>query len=106
MFKLFTVFWAYLRSLNEFGQIPSSVTDSYDALLSSTLRNYQPKLKDNISRGNKLLAWLDSKGRTRKVSGGHQIAEPLMHQQNKTADIYRGYGLLDTTPCLLVAWGV
>lgn len=88
--------WALL--FNERGQIPSSVTDSYDALLSTTLRNYQTKLKDNITKGNKFLAWLDSKGRTRKVSGGHQIAEPLMHQQNNTADIYSGYGLLNTTP--------
>lgn len=83
---------------NERGQIPSSVTDSYDALLSTTLRNYSPKLKDNITKGNKFLAWLDSKGRMRKQGGGHQVAEPLMHTQNNTADIYKGYGLLDTTP--------
>ena len=96
--SLLRFLWGLVVSLGQAGQIPSSVTDAYDALLSTTLRNYQPKLKDNISRSNKLLAWLDSKGRTRKVSGGHQIAEPLMHQQNKTADIYRGYGLIDTTP--------
>ena len=98
MFKILRFLWAAYVSLNESGQIPSSVTDNYDALLSSTLRNYQPKLKDNITRGNKFIAWLDSKGRTRKIGGGHQIAEPLMHTQNNTADIYRGYGLLDTTP--------
>ena len=90
--------WAFVVGLGQGGQIPSSVTDNYDALLTSTLRNYSSKLKDNITRGNKFVAWLDSKGRTRKVSGGHQIAEPLMHQQNSTADIYKGYGLLDTTP--------
>lgn len=95
---MFYFLWAFLRSLGQAGQIPSSVTDAYDALLSTTLRNYQPKLKDNVTRGNKFIAWLDSKGRTRKVGGGHQIAEPLMHAQNNTADIYRGYGLLDTTP--------
>ena len=96
MFYIFKHLWAML--LDQRGQIPSSVTDNYDALLSSTLRNYSPKLKDNVTRGNKVLAWLDSKGRFRKVSGGHQVAEPLMHAQNNTADIYRGYGLLDTTP--------
>jgi len=96
MFQVLKHLWAML--LDNRGQIPSSVTDNYDALLSSTLRNYQPKLKDNVTKGNKVLAWLDSKGRFRKVSGGHQIAEPLMHAQNNTADIYRGYGLLDTTP--------
>lgn len=96
MFEFLKLFWAILS--NERGQIPSSVTDSYDALLSTTLRNYATKLKDNITKGNKFIAWLDSKGRTRKVTGGHQISEPLMHAQNNTADIYKGYGLLDTTP--------
>src|SRR5574342_119893 len=95
---MFKYLWAWLVSLGQAGQIPSSVTDNYDALLSTTLRNYQPKLKDNVTRGNKFIAWLDSKGRMRKVGGGHQIAEPLMHQQNSAADIYRGYGTLDTTP--------
>lgn len=100
---MFLTLWGVLCSLfalvaNESGQIPSSVTDQYDALLSTTLRNYQTKLHDNITKGNKFLAWLDSKGRMRKVGGGHQISIPLMHQQNQTADIYSGYGQLDTTP--------
>ena len=96
MFTFLKSLWAVL--LNERGQIPSSVTDNYDALLTTTLRNYSSKLKDNVTRGNKFVAWLDSKGRTRKVGGGHQISEPLMHAQNGTADIYSGYGTLDTTP--------
>lgn len=96
---LWSLFYSALRILgNQSGQIPSAVTDNYDALLSTTLRNYQTKLHDNITKGNKFLAWLESKGRTRKVSGGHQISIPLMHQQNGTADIYSGYGQLDTTP--------
>lgn len=95
---MFQFLWAWLVSLGQAGQIPSSVTDNYDALLTSTLRNYSSKLRDNVTKGNQVLAWLNSKGRFRKVGGGHQIAEPLMHQQNSTADIYRGYGLLDTTP--------
>ncbi len=100
---MFLTLWSLFRSFfgrlaDQSGQIPSSVTDQYDALLSTTLRNYQTKLHDNITRGNKFLAWLDSKGRMRKVGGGHQISIPLMHQQNGTADIYSGYGQLDTTP--------
>jgi hypothetical protein len=88
--------WALLCDVR--GQIPSSVTDNYDALLSTTLRAYQTKLHDNITKGNKFINWLDSKGRFRKQEGGHQVSVPLMHQQNGTADIYSGYGLLDTTP--------
>ena len=84
--------------MGEAGQVPSSLTDSYDALLTTTLRNYQPKLRDNISRGNKLVSWLKSKGRTRKVDGGERVQVPLMHAQNATADLYQGYGILDTTP--------
>lgn len=96
---MFSKIWGFLAPLfNERGQIPSSVTDNYDALLSSTLRAYSPKLRDNVSRGNKFLAYLDSKGRFRKQDGGFQVTVPLMHQQNGTADIYSGYGLLDTTP--------
>ena len=85
-------------AVREEGQVPSSLTDSYDALLTTTLRNYQPKMRDNITRGNKLVSWLKSKGRTRKVDGGERVQIPLMHAQNATADIYSGYGLLDTTP--------
>ena len=78
-------------AVREEGQVPSSLTDSYDALLTTTLRNYQPKMRDNISRGNKLIAWLGSKGRTRKVDGGERVQVPLMNAQNATADIYAGF---------------
>ena len=64
--------------MGEAGQVPSSLTDSYAALLTTTLRNYQPKLRDNISRGNKLISWLKSKGRTRKVDGGERVQVPLI----------------------------
>ena len=98
--------WAWVVGLGEAGQIPSSLTDNFDALLTTTLRAVEPKLRDNITRSNRLLAWLDSKGRMRKQDGGERVQVPLMYQQNTTADIYSSYGLLNTTPCLLVAWGV
>ena len=88
--------WGVLS--NQRGQIPSSLTDDYDALLTTSLRSVQPRLHDNITRGNKIVSWLDSRGRTRTVDGGERIAIPLMHAQNSTADIYSGYGILDTTP--------
>ena len=96
--ELFKWVWSFLSRLNESGQIPSTLTDDYGALLTTTLRNMQPKLHDNITRGNKYLAYLDSKGRFRKVDGGERIQVALMHAQNSTADIYQGYGLLNTTP--------
>lgn len=78
--------------------VPSTLTDSYDALLTTTLRNYLPRLRDNITRSNKFLAWLRSRGRMNMQDGGERVAIPLMYAQNTTADIYSGYGQLDTTP--------
>ncbi len=80
------------------GVIPSTLTDNYDALLTTTLRAMQPRIHDNITRGNKVLAWLENKGRFRSQDGGERIQVPLMHAQNSTADIYSGYGTLDTSP--------
>lgn len=85
-------------ALGDAGQIPSSLTDNFDALLTSTLRAVEPKLRDNITRSNRLLAWMDSKGRVRKQDGGERVQIPLMYQLNTTADIYSAYGLLNTTP--------
>ena len=93
---MFKWLWALLSS--QCGAIPSSVTDDYDAVLSTSLRDYQPRLHDNITRGHKVLSWLKSKNRFRKIEGGYNVAIPLMHAQNSTADIYSGYGVLDTTP--------
>jgi len=68
--------------------VPSSVTDSLDALLTTTLRGYvDTDLKDDITRGNKLIGYLDMKGRWTRHAGGNQIAVPLMYALNSTADI-------------------
>lgn len=77
--------------------VPSTLTDQYDALLTTTLRNYLPRLRDNITRSNKLLAWLRANGRMNMQDGGERVQIPLMHAQNSTADFYSGYGQLDTT---------
>jgi len=78
--------------------VPSSLTDNFDAILTTTLRAYQPKLRDNISRGSKFLGFLESKGQFRKQDGGERVQVNLMYGLNSTADIYSGYGTLDTTP--------
>ena len=78
--------------------IPSSLTLNYDALLTTTLFNYQPKLADNITQGCKFLNYLRDKGQFKRLDGGERVAVPLMHTQNNTADIYSSYGTLDVTP--------
>jgi len=75
-----------------------SITDTYDALLSTTLRHYQPKLVDNIFRQLPLLFWLNDKGRKRVQDGGHSILEPLLYGENTTVKLYSGYDTLDVTP--------
>lgn len=96
-FKTFLLF-LFCPLLNERGQIPSTLTDSYGALLTTTLRNMQPRLHDNITRSNKLIAWLVDHGKVQREDGGERIKVALMHAHNTTADIYSGYGTLDTTP--------
>ena len=62
--------------------VPSVLSDSYDALLTTTARHYMPKLRDNITRSNKLLAWLRDRDRMRSVDGGERIQVPLMYGLN------------------------
>ena len=75
-----------------------TMSDEYDALLSTTLRNYKPKLEDNIFRQLPLLFWLNSKGRKRTLDGGMQIVVPLLYGENTSVMSYSGYELLDVTP--------
>ena len=89
--------WIFLP-LPIWGPVPSSLTDAYDALLTTTLRAMQPRLHDNISRGNRFLSYLNMRGRWRQQDGGERVKVGLMHALNSTADIYSGYGNLDTTP--------
>lgn len=78
--------------------VPSTLTDAYGALLTTTLRAMEPTLHDQITRSNKALAWLQAKGRMRSQDGGERVKIPLMYGLNSTADVFSGYGLLDTTP--------
>lgn len=70
----------------------------YDALLSTTLKKYLPKLEDNIFSARPLVYFLKQADNMKKQSGGAKIVVPLMYGQNSTAGSYSGYDLLDTTP--------
>lgn len=76
----------------------TSLTQSYNALLTTTAKNYMPVLQDNIFKDNVLLWWLDMNGRKRTEDGGQQIQVPLLYGRNTTAKNYSGYEVLDTTP--------
>jgi hypothetical protein len=58
---------------------PSVLSDSYDALLTTTARAYMPRLRDNVTRSNKLLAWLRDRDRMKSQDGGERVQVPLMY---------------------------
>lgn len=73
-------------------------TEAYDALLSTTLKNYTPRIEDNIFSNLPLLYWLKEAGHIEKVSGGEKIVEPLMYGVNTTTGPYSGYDNISTVP--------
>jgi len=78
--------------------VPSSLTLSYDAVLSTTLFNIKRELKDQISTNNVLLYYIMKKNKLyEEDGGGDRVQIPLMHELGR-ADSYAGYDVLDTTP--------
>ena len=75
-----------------------AITDTYDALLSTTLRNYSRKMRDNIFNKFPFLNWLMNKGRVQHEDGGTFIIEHLLYGKNTTIKAYSDYETLDTTP--------
>lgn len=71
---------------------------NFDALLSTTLNNFTPRLEDNIFSARPLVYWLKSKDRIKTRSGGAKIIEPLIYGLNTTAGSYAGYDSIPTTP--------
>lgn len=75
-----------------------TVSEVYDAVLTTTLRNMAATLRDNITYGSKYARYLQAHGRIKSWTGGERIKVPLMYGLNSTADIYSGYGIITTTP--------
>jgi len=73
---------------------PSSETLQYDALLTTTLRNYRRKLEDNISTANAFLFYLMKiEGAYKEISDlGERMQMPLMYELGN-ADAYSGLNL-------------
>lgn len=69
----------------------------FDAILSTTLKNYTPQLEDNIFNARALTNWLLRKARVSK-SGGAKIIKPLTYAENSTANSYSMYDNILTTP--------
>ena len=71
---------------------------NYDALLSTTLKNYRRKLEDNIFPAQILFYYIYKGGNKELQDGGTHIVVPLMYGKNEAGKTYSGYDKLDTTP--------
>jgi len=58
---------------------------NFDEILSTTLKNYIPKLTDNIFSARPLFYALTNGQTIRRVSGGAKIVVPVIYGTNSTA---------------------
>jgi len=70
---------------------------TFDELLSTTLKNYVPKLTDNIFSARPLFYALTNGQTIRRVSGGTKIVVPVIYGTNSTAASYAGTDTIPTT---------
>jgi hypothetical protein len=76
----------------------ASPNPNFDTIASSSLKNYQKNLIENIL-GLHVLFWqLKERGFLNKEQGGTSIVHPIMHGTNSTVQAYSGYDLLNVTP--------
>ena len=71
--------------------IPSS---SYTEIVTTTLANYRDRMADNVTNNIPLLNRLKKKGNTDAASGGTELLENLMYEENTTFSWYSGYETL------------
>jgi hypothetical protein len=62
---------------------------NFDEILSTTLKNYVPKLTDNIFSARPLFYALTNGQTIRRISGGAKIVVPIIYGTNSTAGSYR-----------------
>lgn len=68
-----------------------------DELLTTTLQNMRPGIKDNVFKSNSLFKWLYGKNKI-KTRGGASISHGVMYGTNTTASSYQRYDTLNVTP--------
>lgn len=71
---------------------------NFDAIVATTLKNYLPKLEDNVFTARPFVFFLKQAGQIRTISGGTTIVLPLIYAQNSTAGSFSGYDVIPTTP--------
>jgi hypothetical protein len=71
---------------------------SFDALVSTTIKNYRPKLIENLMTHEAFFWLLKEKGMVTEEDGSRGIVQPLLYGENDTVKSYSGWDLLDITP--------
>ena len=69
----------------------------FNQILSTTLKNYIPKLTDNIFSARPLFYALTNGQTIRRISGGAKIVVPIIYGTNSTAASYSGADTIATT---------
>ena len=70
---------------------------NFDEILSTTLKNYVPKLTDNIFSARPLFYALTNGQTIRRISGGAKFVVPVIYGTNSTAGSYSGTDTIDIT---------
>lgn len=71
---------------------------NFSSIVATTLKNYRPRLSDNITAHQVLWYQLKERGFVEEDEGGTSIVEPLLVGRNTTVKSYNGYDLIDITP--------
>jgi hypothetical protein len=70
-----------------------------DEVLTNSLANLIPGIRDNVFKSNPVLAWMMEKnGGKMKLKGGAALSHGLLYERNTTAQSYQRYDILDVTP--------
>lgn len=69
-----------------------------DELLTTTLENMIPGIRDNIFKSNPVLNWLYQGKNAIRKRGGAALSHGVLYQSNNTAQSYQRYDQLNTTP--------
>ena len=73
----------------------STLFNAFSELASTTFRNHDKQVKDNVSNHNALYRRLREKGNTTLLDGGLSIVKTLDYADNSTYKRYSGYDALD-----------
>lgn len=79
------------------------VSPNLSEIVTTTLRQRQKTLADNVTNNNGLLLRLKEKGRINTVSGGRTLVEPLAYAENGNYQWYNGYEVINVSPTDMIS---